>query len=119
MSAAQEDKRRSARRRVLKGAIVAFNDRHCTLPCTVRDISETGARLRLTGSVNAPDTFELIIQLDGFEASCEVIRRSGDNIGVRSLSAPRRTPPKRTQIVNPLAPAQTSSLRKKTKPGPS
>ena len=67
----QEGKRRSLRRRVLKGGIVAFNDRHSTLPCSVRDVSDMGARLRVTGSVSVPDTFELIIEFDGLEAPCE------------------------------------------------
>ena len=46
----EKDERLSARRRILKGALIAYDDRRCTLPCTVRDISETGARLRLTGA---------------------------------------------------------------------
>jgi hypothetical protein len=117
MNDGQEDKRSSLRRRVLKGGIIAYNDRHVTVSCTVRDISDTGARLRLTGSVNAPDTFELIIDLDGFEANCEVVRRSGNEIGVRFASAPRIVPPKRSQIITPLAPAQAPSLRKRPKPG--
>jgi len=32
------EKRRASRRRVLKGAFIAYNDRRCTLPCAVRDI---------------------------------------------------------------------------------
>jgi hypothetical protein len=110
----QEDKRRSLRRRVLKGGIVAFNG-HSTLPCSVRDVSGTGARLRVTGSVSVPDTFELIIELDGLVAACEVVRRNGNDIAVRFLSVPRLAPPKRSQVVNPLAPAQTPSLRRKPK----
>jgi hypothetical protein len=113
----QEDKRRSLRRRVLKGGSVVFNDRHSTLPCSVRDVSDTGARLRVTGSVSVPDTFELIIELDGLEARCEVIRRDGNDIAVRFLSAPRLAPPKRSQVVNPLAPALAPSLRRKPKLG--
>jgi hypothetical protein len=113
----QVDKRRSLRRRVLKGGIVAFNDRHSTLPCSVRDVSDTGARLRVTGSVSVPDTFELIIELDGLEARCEVIRRDGNDIAVRFLSVPRLARPTRSQVVNPLVPAQTPSLRRKPKLG--
>jgi hypothetical protein len=117
VSGTGEDKRKTPRRRVLKGGIIAYNDRHVTLSCTVRDISEAGARLRLTGSVNAPDTFDLIIELDGFEANCEVVRRSGNEMSVRFVSAPRIVPPKRSQVITPLTPAQAPSLRKKPKPG--
>jgi len=83
--------------------------------CTVRDISDEGARLCLTGSVTAPDTFDLLIELDGFEASCAVVRRSRDEIGVRFVSPPRIVPPKRSQIITPLTPQLTPSLRKKPK----
>ena len=113
----EKDERLSARRRIPKGALIADDDRRCTLPCTVRDISETGARLRLTGTVSAPDTFELLIDLDGFEASCEVVRRRADEIAVRFIST-RRVAPKRAQIVNALVPPQVLSLRKKPKNSP-
>ena len=110
---AEDDRRATPRRRVLKGAVIAYNERHCTLACTVRDISDTGARLRLTGAVTAPDTFELIIDLDGLEAPCEVIRREGNDIGVRFLSPPRRATPKRSQIVDPVIRPTAATLRKK------
>ena len=76
----QVERRQSPRRRVLKGGVVAFNDRHVTLPCAVRDISDGGARLRIEGSMNAPDTFDLIIEIDGLEAPCEVVSRRGNEI---------------------------------------
>ncbi|NJO36077.1 MAG: PilZ domain-containing protein [Rhodospirillales bacterium] len=105
------------RRRVLKAGVVAYNDRHVSLPCTVRDVSATGARVRVDGSVSAPDTFELIIDIDGFEASCQVVWRKGNEIGVRFLGAPRMVAPKRTQVINPMLPTPKASLRRKPKPG--
>jgi PilZ domain len=109
------DNRGSPRRRVLKAGIAASNDRHLTAACTVRDISDTGARLRLESSLGVPDTFELIIETDGFEADCEVVWRSKNEVGVRFLGAPRRVATKRAQIVTPLVPASTQSLRRKPK----
>jgi len=76
------DKRRATRRKVLKSAIAAFNDRFCTVGCVVRDISATGARLRTENSVDIPDTFELLIDLDGLEASCRVVWRRQKELGV-------------------------------------
>ena len=67
MDSASKERRGSPRRRVLKGSIILFNDRHSTLPCTVRDLSATGARVRVESSVTAPDAFILLIELDGFE----------------------------------------------------
>jgi hypothetical protein len=110
------ERRQSQRRRVLKGGIVAFNDRYVTLPCIVRDISEGGARLRIEGSITAPDTFELIVEIDGLEASCEVVSRRGSEVSVRFLAPPRMQPPRRVQVVNAIAPAAQPTLRKRPKP---
>ena len=116
MSDPPEDKRRSPRRRVLKGAIVAYNDRHSTIPCTVRDISDTGARLRTEGTVSAPDTFLLIVEIDGLEADCSVVWRKAPDLAVRFVSPPRKVPPKRAQVVTALAHGQKPSLRRKPNP---
>lgn len=111
------DARIAPRRRILKAGVVAYNDRHTTLACMVRDISTTGARIRVDGSVSAPDTFELLIALDGLEASCEVVWRNGNELGARFLSAPRVVAPKRTQVINALAPAKAPTLRRQPRPG--
>lgn len=113
------EQRRALRRRVLKAGLVAYNERHSTLSCTVRDISDTGARVRVEGSISAPDTFDLIIQIDGLEASCEVVWRNGSECGVRFLGAPRMVAAKRQQVINPLLPAEKPSLRRKPKPSES
>lgn len=106
------DARMSPRRRVLKAGIAATNDRHITVACVVRDISATGARLRVEGSLTIPDTFELIIEVDGLEANCEVVWRRGGDIGARFLGAPRIVAAKRTQSVNPLVPVKAQSIRR-------
>jgi hypothetical protein len=107
--------RQAPRRRILKTAIIAFNDRYSTIPCAVRDLSATGARLRVNATTNVPDTFELIIELDGLEASCQIVWRKADDIGVRFISTPRLAAPKRFQVVAPVLPAETPSLRRKPK----
>ena len=109
------DKRSAPRRRVLKGAVAAYNDRHCTIPCIVRDISATGARIRSDGTLTIPDSFELIIDLDGTEADCEVVWRKGIEIGVRFLGVPRRTTPKRRQTLEVSEPDRAVSLRRRPK----
>jgi hypothetical protein len=105
------------RRRTLKSGKVAYNDRHVTIECTLRDMSATGARLRVSGSVTAPDTFELLIPLDGLEANCQVVWRSGADLGVRFLSAPRMVTAKRQQVVSALTPLNAPTLRRKPRPG--
>jgi hypothetical protein len=108
--------RRAPRRRVLKAAIAAWSDRRLTTSCSVRDLSPTGARLRTESSIGMPDTFELIIETDGLEADCQVVWRKANEVGVKLLSAPRTTAPKRVQVVSALVPAQAASLRRKPKP---
>jgi hypothetical protein len=108
-----DDARRAPRRRLLKAGTAAFNDRHVTLSVTVRDISATGARLRSEGTMGIPDTFVLIIELDGMEADCRVVWRRDHELGVRFLAAPKKFTPRRTQVINALTPSQKPSLRKK------
>ena len=110
------ERRQAQRRRVLKGGIVAFNDHYSSLPCTVRDISDTGARLRIDGSINAPDKFDLIIEIDGLEVPCEVVSRKGSEIAVRFISPPCMKAPRRVQIVQALVPTKTPTLRRQPKP---
>jgi hypothetical protein len=116
MSDPPEEKRRAPRRRVLKGAIVAYNDRHSTIPCVVRDISDTGARLRTDGAMNAPDTFLLIVELDGMEADCTVVWRRPPDLAVAFVGSPRKVTPRRSQVVAALVLGATPSLRRKPKP---
>lgn len=108
-----QEPRSAPRRRVLKGAIAAFQGRHATIDCTVRDISETGCRIVKTGSINLPDTFELILELDGISIDCEVVWRKTDSIGVRFVGNARAEAPKRAQVLRPTGPAEKASLRRR------
>ena len=98
--------RRHARKRMLKGGTIAFNGRHSTLPCVVRDLSDSGARLQVALASGVPDTFELMIDLDGFEAFVEVAWRAQNEVGVRFLAAPTKVAPKRAQTVSMTLPAE-------------
>ena len=95
----EKERRRHARRRVLKSGTIAFNDRHSTVTCSVRNLSENGARLTADGSVYAPDTFELLVDLDGLEARCEVAWRSGKDVGIQFTAPTCWTGPKRKQTL--------------------
>ena len=109
---------RPVRRRVLKSGMICFNGRHSTLPCVVRDLSGTGAKLASTGSVGVPDTFELHVELDGIWVDCEVQWRRGDLVGVRFTSPMQVTAPTRVQVLNSLTAAAKPSLRRTPKPTP-
>lgn len=105
------------RRRMLKSGKIAYSDRHVTIDCMVRDMSATGARLKVEGSVSAPDTFELLIPLDGLEANCQVVWRAGADLGIKFLAAPRIVAAKRSQTINALTPTKAPTLRRKPRPG--
>jgi hypothetical protein len=60
----ETDHRASRRARQLKAGIIVTNQRRSTLGCTIRDVSSSGARLRLGSVVILPDEFELIFVND-------------------------------------------------------
>jgi hypothetical protein len=93
--------RTALRRRVLKAGVVAFSARQVTLKCGIRDISEGGARLTIEGTIGAPDTFELLSDIDGMEVPCQVAWRRGMEVGVRFLEPPRYVEKnRRVQVVD-------------------
>lgn len=110
---AQDSKRRLSRRRVLMTGIIAFRNHQSTVPCQVRDLTDAGAHLRCDTVVHVPHQFDLIIEMDGLEAACEVAWRKDKDIGVQFLQPPARTATRRKQIVNPLGPQTAPTLRRK------
>lgn len=54
-----DERRIASRRRVLKGAKAVYGGYSFVVDCTIRDMSETGVRLRVAGSVTLPETFSL------------------------------------------------------------
>ncbi|WP_295559492.1 PilZ domain-containing protein [uncultured Hyphomicrobium sp.] len=106
------DKRGAPRKRVLKGAVIAFNDRTSTLSCAVKDISDTGARLKISKGVAAPGHFDLLIDIDGIEVPCTVVWRRGEEIGVTFDAPPTKGTPRRAQVVSSLQRTAPSIRRK-------
>lgn len=89
---------------MLKGGVIAFSGRHATLPCVVRDLSDSGARLQVKQVASVPDTFELIVELDGLEVPTEIVWRATTEVGVRFLAPPAWVAPKRAQMVSMSTP---------------
>ena len=80
----QSDRRDGSRQRVLKKALIVFNNGHSTVGCHILDISEGGAKLLPTDVVSCPREFALK-PLTGGPRQCEVIWRRGPVLGVRFL----------------------------------
>ncbi|WEK03086.1 MAG: PilZ domain-containing protein [Candidatus Devosia phytovorans] len=77
-----EERRATIRHRTLKGARIASNEGFSTFTCMVRNMSDTGALLRLPSIVGVPDDFELVMD-DGRTFTCSAVHKSATDIGVR------------------------------------
>ena len=95
------ENRSAHRRRMLKAGFIAFNRGYTTLPCVVRDMSETGARLQLDNPTLAPDHFTLHVELDGLKVDCKVVWTRASLFGVAFVGPIERTGRSRTQVVSP------------------
>jgi PilZ domain len=81
------DLRTSQRVRSFLKATVVFNNRSSTLDCTLRDSSESGAKLLFAAHVPIPDEFDLEIPLKARKHRARVMWRTQDSCGVRFLEA--------------------------------
>ena len=52
------------------------------IPCTIRDLSITGAALEISDKIKIPATFTLIVPEDGLKLLCRVVWRRDFQIGV-------------------------------------
>jgi hypothetical protein len=75
------EKRATPRHRVLKRGTLAFSGGGGQ-DCTVRNISESGARLDIANPLGIPDTFMLVIETDQFMRRCRAVWSSEQRLGV-------------------------------------
>jgi PilZ domain len=68
-------------RAFLRGEIIHSNGNSRT-ECTVRDLSDTGARIEAPASVTIPEFFELYIPLKGLRHRSRMMWRAGNEMGV-------------------------------------
>jgi hypothetical protein len=91
---------RPRRIRVLKGGQAAFNQEHSAVPCIVRDLSETGAKIEFNLGWIVPETFTLFVELDGFKVECAKVWHKGSIYGVRFIGPRMPTELARKQRVD-------------------
>ena len=82
--AATSPRRSNDRAKTLKSAKIVFNKNQSVIDCFIRDLSPTGAKLKLGDLVPVPRTFVLELH-DGTRYDCERVRAMGEEIGVRFL----------------------------------
>ena len=76
------DKRKSRRRRQFLRGFVRLPQDNTTIDCLVRDISETGAKLRFRCTTPMPEFFELHIPSTGQIAKSKLIWNNKCEVGI-------------------------------------
>jgi hypothetical protein len=84
--AARIERRASPRRKTRFKATLVFGAERSTVNCVVRDLSETGARLKIDLPDDFPTQFHLIWAAARAVIHVEAVWRSRDEMGVKFLS---------------------------------
>ncbi|GAA0787861.1 PilZ domain-containing protein [Roseibium denhamense] len=96
---AETDMPRSRRSRVLKKGKIIFQKGLRSIPCIVRNISDGGAMLQFEQAYMLPKQFDLQIDLEDFEVSCERRWEDGLKCGVEFVSEKRMIGRQRAQVL--------------------
>ncbi len=86
-SGAAQDQRAAVRQRVLLAGRLVYGDASLTIDCAIRDLSDTGARVRLSGPVALPSRLYLIEVRTGMAFDAEVAWRRVPEFGLRFSEA--------------------------------
>ena len=81
-----EERRAERRIRVLLPASIHVPG-GSVIACSIRDISNGGARLHVKEQIRLPDRFDLVVDEDGRRFSCELRHRSGSSANVQFRQA--------------------------------
>ena len=95
--------RRAKRKPTSLPAMITFTNMRVTVPCTVADMSGTGAQLTFAASTihqfgdleHLPQKFTLVLKADRMQVASEVKWRREGKIGVRFLGPPKPIEPTR------------------------
>jgi hypothetical protein len=77
----EQERRKGSRRRVLKGARIAFKACGAVIDCTVRNITDRGACLEVESPIGIPDYFDLVLDTAPV-LKCRLTWRKAARIGV-------------------------------------
>jgi hypothetical protein len=89
------DKRRAIRRRVLKDGKIVLLNNWSVVDCCVRDMSESGARIRCQDPASVPDDFRLLIPSDNIIRNVHVAWRRQNECGLYFTGPPKAAPPRK------------------------
>lgn len=86
-----KENRTTARQRILKSAKIVFDD-WTAIDCAVRDVSETGAKVKVAGAPSLPAKFQLLMLSDNTIRPVQVTWKQHDSVGVVFSGAAKRAP---------------------------
>jgi PilZ domain len=76
-----QERRNVARRRALKRARIIFKGHWATIDCTVSNLSDRGACLKVESPIGIPDSFDLVLDHASIR-NCRVTWRKATQIGI-------------------------------------
>jgi hypothetical protein len=76
------DRRRATRKKTLLQGRILFNGGRSSVDCVIRDMSDSGARLKFSSAVPTPEHFELFIPNRDERHEANVQWRRDDEVGV-------------------------------------
>jgi hypothetical protein len=90
-------KRRSRRKSTTLPGLITFKTMRLEVPCTIVDMSGSGARLTLPSGTartygdleHLPDRLTLVLRADRMQVDCEIKWRRPGSLGVRFLGPPQ------------------------------
>jgi hypothetical protein len=76
------EKRQEARRRAMLGAKIIFNDGQSVFDCELKDISPSGAHLKMASTLGVPHIFTLFVPQTGRKEQCWLVWSDMKELGV-------------------------------------
>lgn len=76
------ESRRAERVRSFLRARIVFNNQNSTIDCTVKNISQTGAKIEIANSLSVPAEFDLDVPQRGKVYRAKIVWRDADSMGV-------------------------------------
>ena len=80
------ERRQASRQKSFLRGLVYLGNSPSAIDCLVRDLSDSGARLKFSGPITAPDTLELQIPVKGQTLRAKVKWREAEEIGISFIS---------------------------------
>lgn len=77
------ERRTEARKRVLKGGKVFYNNFAISLDCVIRNESSCGMQISVDPNQALPNEFSLLNRKDGTLADAKIVWKDGDTLGVQ------------------------------------